>query len=208
MSRVVVFGGTGSVGSIIIQKLLAREFEVKLLSRRKQVDGSRKNITYIIGNVLDLNSVENCISRGDIVVISLGFNDSIINTMSLGTRNIIETMTRKGSTRLICLSAQGTGDSWNHMPDSFKEMVNNDRILRASFKDHGAQENFVTNSNLEWTIVRPTEIIDSDPLGKEYVVNSHQDGLLFQISKNNVAEFIVSEVLESKYVKKVVMITS
>ena len=86
-------------------------------------------------------------------------------------------------------------------------MVSNDPILTASFKDHTLQEQVVKNSNLNWTIVRPTEIVNEIESGG-YCVNDYKDNLTFQISKYDVAQFIVDEISNNAYVNKVAMITN
>jgi putative NADH-flavin reductase len=207
MNNVVVFGGTGDVGRIVVEKLLEQGRIVKILTRNEVLESSHINLHLIKGNVLEASSVEHCIESQDIVIIALGFNNSSLDTMSRGTANIVSAMLEKKCRRLVCISAQGAGDSWEHMPDSFKNMVLNDPILTASFKDHTLQEQTVKNSNLNWTIVRPTEIVDEIESGG-YCVNGYRDNLTFQISKYDVAQFIVDETFNDAYVNKVAMITN
>jgi putative NADH-flavin reductase len=202
--KTIVFGGTGDVGQLIVNKLIGQGNQVCVLTRQSK--DSIDNLTYIVGNVLDFKTVEKCINEGDNVVIALGFNNSDLNTMSIGTSNIISAMINKKSKRLICLSAQGAGDSWDYMPDSFKDMVMNDSILKASFYDHGLQEDLLKKSELDWTIVRPTEIVDK-PATSTYTIDSPSDSSIFQISKYDVARFIITELFEKKYIQQIVMIT-
>jgi len=203
----VVFGGTGSIGKLVAENLIQKGFRVKVLSRSRVAETPRSQVEYFEGDVLDSVAVESCITEADSVVIALGFNNSSRDTMSKGTRNIIQAMKKRNATRLLCLSAQGAGDSWNQMPDSFKEMVAHDEVLRASFKDHGLQEELVRESGLDWTIVRPTEVIEASPPGKTYLVNEYRDDLVFQIGKPDVAEFLVSELVNGLHIKGVVLIT-
>ena len=202
--RTVIFGGTGDVGQIIVDMLNGASQAVTVLTRQDKK--STEHIHFIPGNVLDYDAVENCINEGDQIIISLGFNNSALDTMSKGTRNILEAMAAKNCTRIICLSAQGAGDSWNYMPDEFKHMVMNDPILSASFHDHGIQEELVRNSKLEWTIVRPTEIV-SEPAKGTFTINRPTEHSIFQISKYDVARFIVDELRGNRYTRQVVMIT-
>jgi putative NADH-flavin reductase len=207
MKSVIVFGGTGAIGRLVVEDLLDLNYEVKVFTRQISNAIGSERVTFIHGNVLDYASVEESISSEDIVIISLGFNNSTLDTMSKGTENILRTMNKKNCKRVVCVSAQGAGDSWDHMPDSFKEMVNGDEILRASFMDHSIQESLVKAQNVDWTIVRPTEVVDTPIQGKKYIVNDFNADLVFQISKVDVAHFIVSEIANPKYLKQVAMIT-
>ncbi len=87
-NKIIVFGGTGDVGQIIVQKLLDKEQTVCVLTRQKKDSNDRR--FYKVGNVLDFNTVEKLIEQDDRVIISLGFNNSSFDTMSKGTANIIK----------------------------------------------------------------------------------------------------------------------
>ncbi|NOU46898.1 MAG: NAD(P)H-binding protein [Bacteroidales bacterium] len=203
-NKIIVFGGTGEVGQVIVQKLLDKEKHVYVLTR--QTMESKTHLNHKVGNVLDIETIEQIIDQDDKIIISLGFNNSSLDTMSKGTANIIAAMKKIGAKRLVCLSAQGAGDSWNYMPDEFKEMVLNDKILKASFHDHGIQEDIVKKSDLEWTIVRPTEITGEKEKAT-FTKNSPAENSTFQISKFDVAQFIVDEIEGNNFIKQVVMIT-
>ncbi|MCO5241236.1 MAG: NAD(P)H-binding protein [Chitinophagaceae bacterium] len=202
--RIIVFGGTGNVGQVIIKKLVNNNHSVVVLTRQEKP--STDSLKFVIGNVLDEKLVEKIIKPSDKVIITLGFNNSSPDTMSKGTANIISAMEKNGAKRLICLSAQGAGDSWDYMPEDFKKMVSDDEILAASFKDHSIQEDFVRHSNLDWTIVRPTEIIPGEE-GSTFTINRPTDKSKFKISNSDVAQFIVTELTDDKFIRQVVMIT-
>ncbi|TAM99204.1 MAG: NAD-dependent epimerase/dehydratase family protein [Chitinophagaceae bacterium] len=204
-NKTIAFGGTGAVGRIIVDKLISNGKTVSVLTRQQR--SSNEKLTYFVGNVTNEAEVEPLINANDQVVIALGIANSSVDAMSKGTANIISAMKKSGAKRLICLSAEGAGDSWNNMPDGFKNMVLNNELMNASYKDHGIQEDLVKQSNLDWTIVRPSEIIHGPELGT-YTINALTDKSKFQISYLDVAQFIVSELEEDKYIKQVAMITN
>jgi putative NADH-flavin reductase len=203
--NIVVFGGTGDVGQEIVSKLIDQDKKVAVLTRQSKQSSDK--ITYVVGNVLDYNSVETCIENSDQIIIALGFNNSATDTMSKGTQNILNAMKVKNCNRVVCLSAQGVGDSWDYMPREFKEMVTNNPVLDASFKDHSIQEEIIKSSEFEWTIVRPTEIIDSVE-SKTFTINYPTESSTFQISKYDVAQFIIDQLADNKFSRRTVMITN
>jgi putative NADH-flavin reductase len=204
-NKIIVFGGTGDVGQIIVSKLINKGKTVFVLTRQDKK--SKDNLIYVRGSVLDEIIIEQIIKPTDEIIVALGFNNSSHDTMSRGTANIISTMKKKGTRRLICLSAQGAGDSWNDMPEDFKKMVLVDDILSASFKDHGIQEDIIKQSNLDWTIVKPSEIVDDEETGT-YTINQFTSESIFQISNRDVAQFIATELAERKYIRQEVVITN
>ena len=72
--KTIVFGGTGDVGQIIVNRLIDQRKQVCVLTRQSK--DSTDNLTYIVGNVIDSKTVQKCINEGDNVVIALGFNNS------------------------------------------------------------------------------------------------------------------------------------
>lgn len=203
-NRTIVFGGTGDVGQLIVNKLIEKGETVCVLTRQSKQ--TKSNLNYVVGNVLDFDTVEKIINKADKVVIALSIANSDPETTSKGTRNIISVMKKIGATRLICLSAQGSGDSRDSMPEDFNEMILSDKILSASFKDHDLQEELVKQSDLDWTIVRPTEII-ADKETNTYTVNDPTANSKFRITNLDVAHFIVEELKAGKYIRQVAMIT-
>jgi len=202
--KIAVFGGTGSVGQLIVNKLTAQGENVVILSR--QAKESSNHIEYIAGDVLDENVVEQCIEPGDRVVVALGFNNSAYDTMSRGTANIIAAMKSKGASQIICLSSHGVAESWMYLPENFREYVKHNEILTHAFADHGVQEELVKNSGLDWTIVRPTEIVDVPEKGT-FTVNTRGENPKYHISKHDVAQFIADEIMSPRHLKEVCTIT-
>ncbi len=203
--RIVVFGGTGDVGKIVVAKLVAKKQQVVVLTRQQKE--STESMHYMVGNVLDYNAVDSCIKEGDSIIISLGFNNSAMDTMSKGTKNIIEAMVKKNCYRLICLSSYGTGDSWNYLPEEFRNMVLNTPVLKAAFHDHNIQEECIKASKLNWTIVRPTEIVD-EPETKTFTKNETTAHSVYHISKYDAAQFMIDELENTTYINQAVMITN
>jgi len=82
-----------------------------------------------------------------------------------------------------------------------------DLMLRVALADHNVNENRITQSQLEWTIIRPGGLTDgakSDNL-KHGSENTKLKGNI-SISRSNVATFILNQLTNSKYVNKSVWI--
>ncbi len=86
-------------------------------------------------------------------------------------------------------------------------MVLTDPILKASFQYHGSQEQFLKESNLDWTIIRPTEITGDVEKGT-FTINRPAKNSTYQISKFDVAQFIVTELNLNNFIGQVTMITN
>ena len=73
-------------------------------------------------------------------------------------------MEATGVNRLICQSTAGVGDSRDLMPFLMKYLIV-PLILRRAWADHEIQENYIKESQLKWTIVRPTALTNGGHTG-------------------------------------------
>lgn len=113
MKKVVVFGGSGFLGSYVADELSRRGYSVTIadLSRSKYIQSSQifKEV-----NILDMNNIEKIISDADIVynfVAIANLDDAIhdpINTMNinvLGNLNVLEACKKKNIERFVYASS-------------------------------------------------------------------------------------------------------
>jgi uncharacterized protein YbjT (DUF2867 family) len=86
-------------------------------------------------------------------------------------------------------------------------MVADSEMLSASFADHDVQEELVRSSGLDWTIIRPTRILDIPATGT-VSVGRPLAGVPLQISKHDVADFIVQVAVNGGHTGEAVLITN
>ena len=102
-------------------------------------------------------------------------------------------MEKVGVRRLICQSTLGTGDSWSNL-DFYWKYIMFGFILRQVFADHERQEALVRNSNLDWTIVRPSAFTDGPRTGHyRHSFPSTDRNITLKISRADVADFILKQ---------------
>lgn len=76
-------------------------------------------------------------------------------------------------------------------------------ILRKVFADHQIQEEYVRQSNLDWTIIRPAAFVDGDRTGKYRHGFSGRDRTSsLTISRPDVADFILKQLNNNTYLGK------
>jgi uncharacterized protein YbjT (DUF2867 family) len=190
--KVIVFGATGSVGRLAVERLLAEGHEVTAFARRiERLEIDHPRLTTVAGNAMEPQSVSNAVTGHDSVVVALGAGASRKSLIrSVGTRNIIEAMREQGVSRLICQTTLGAGESWENL-NFFWKYVMFGLLLRPVFLDHERQEQLVRESGLDWTIVRPSALTD-DPADGAFRVDvpASARGLSLKISRADVAAFL------------------
>ena len=205
--KVSTFGATGKTGSEIIKLALANGHEVTALVRdpAKMIPEDQQ-INLITGDVLDFSSVKKAVERQDAVICALG-SSSLGKTLvrSDGTANIIKAMNETNVKRLFVISAMGVGESWSTL--SFINKLFFATLLWSARQDHEKQEAFVKDSDLDWTIVRPSGLSDS-PLTGSYDVGENILAKTSQIARADIADFIFKELQNNKFIKNAVTITN
>lgn len=73
-------------------------------------------------------------------------------------------------------------------------------FLKQVFEDHELQEEYVKNSNLDWTIIRPAAFTDGKKTSDyRHGFSPTDKSVTLKISRADVADFISSQINSSKY---------
>jgi nucleoside-diphosphate-sugar epimerase len=198
--KVIVFGATGKTGSHICKALGSKDIPYTVFVRAESSKKIEKSaIEMKKGDVLNAQDVEQAFQQEDYtdVIISLGSKDlKSTKIRSIGTRNIIEAMTKNQSKANIhVVSALGIGESWNQLKWYAKLMVK--VLIKNAMEDHKAQEDIVKNSPFPYHILRPVGLTDADASGEVHIQN---EGYLPKdtIPRVDVAHFLVDSLLKGK----------
>jgi len=122
-----------------------------------------------------------------------------------GTVNIINSMKKNNVTRLIVVSAMGVGESWKSL-SMFNKLLFA-ILMKSTREDHEAQEAAVKESELDWTIIRPSGLVNTPRTGV-YSVGENISAKTSQISRADVADLILNVLEEQILVQKAVTITN
>lgn len=207
--KVLIFGATGVLGRHVTTAALSAGHDVIAFARNPQSLGiNHPALQHHAGDILNEDDVRNAVSDCDAVIVTIGTGKSLINTVrSDGTKNVIHSMQSQEKKRLICQTTLGAQESWNNLNFFWKRIMFG-ALLRSIFKDHERQERLVQSSELDWTIVRPSAFHDEPDEG-EYLVDIDPSvrNLKLTIAKNEIAEFLVSQLSDLTYLRKAVGIS-
>ena len=203
--KILIIGGTGGTGRELIKQTLESGYQVTALVRNpNKIKIKNKNLSVIQGNVMNPKSLDAAVEKQDAVISALGHKRFFIKTkiLSEGTRNIIKAMEKHHVKRLICITSLGINDSRFRLGLYYSLFVI-PFILWFYFKDKEKQEEIIKESNLDWTIVRPAQLIDGKRREKyKYGQNLGDYIVTKMISRADVAHFILKELKENRHVHK------
>ena len=207
--NIIVFGATGSIGALTVLKLLENGHFVTAFARHPHaLHLEHRNLKRVAGDVANPADVCLATAGSEAVIITLGSGNTRSGRVrSEGTKQIIDAMQRYGIKRLVCQTTLGAGESWNNLNFFWKRIMFG-VLLRPVFEDHERQEQLVKASDLDWTIVRPSAFTNATPKGALKVdISPDQRGLALNISRTEVAEFLVTSITESWLLHRVVGIS-
>ncbi|MEM8642277.1 MAG: SDR family oxidoreductase [Cyanobacteria bacterium P01_G01_bin.54] len=199
--KLVIFGSTGSTGREVVRQALADGHQVTAFVRTPaKLTLQHPNLSLVQGDVLDPHAVEPAVQGQDAVVCILGAGKQLSGTVrSAGTKQIIDAMEKTGVHRLICQSTIGVGESWGSLNFYWKYIMFS-FILRKVFADHERQEQYVRQSSLDWTIVRPGAFVDGDRTGQyRHGFPGTDTTSQLKISCADIADFILKQLSDRSY---------
>ena len=200
--KILIIGSTGKLGQQIIKQSIEAGHQVTALARNpKKLEKFQDQIRICEGDVMIPDSLESAFIDQDAVICALGHKRFFIKTQTLsrGTANIIHTMNKFNVRRLICITALGINDS-KYRLGLYYTLFTIPVILYFYFKDKAKQENIISESNLNWTIIRPAQFIPGRMRGKYKTGPKVGHYILTKlISRADVAHFVLHELKESSF---------
>ena len=201
MKKVIIFGATGGTGQELVLQALDKDFQVTAFVRNPQkIDLVNPNLKIIKGDVLNFQNVSEAVKNQDIVFCSLGMPPLDKSTLRAnGTANIIKAMKAHNLDRLICQTSLGFGDSKDLLPWHMKYLIV-PFLLKNAFEDHELQEKNIEQSGLNWTIVRPGNMTNGKKTSSYKFGFKSTAKIKLKISRADVADFMLAQVGNLKFV--------
>jgi putative NADH-flavin reductase len=203
--KIVVFGATGRIGGHLVNWAIDAGHEVSALVRNAGAVRPRAGLTVSQGDVLDAGTVAAVVSGADAVLSALGPRglDGFRKTELLApaAANIVAGMDKTGAHRLLCVSAAGAfiaGDPGT--PWLVRQIL--PRVLARTFADVQRMEQLVTGSDLDWTLVRATRLIDDPARGQYRVRAGYPPEGGGKIARADVAGFMGAALTEGSYIRQ------
>lgn len=202
MATVALFGASGRIGRPVLNRLVTAGHMARVLVRDPAKLGpSDDRVHVVVGDVLDRAAVDDTVSGSEVVLSLFGHTKGSSATLQTdGTRLIVAAMKRHGVSRLVTLSGGGLRAEGDRpaLPD--RVIVALLRLLAGHvLADAEGHLGVLRSSGLEWTVVRGPRVTDKPGSGR-YRVGSVGVNASTHISREDLADFIVSQIDDRRYV--------
>ena len=207
--KLLVLGGTGGTGRLIVEQALEAGHDVTVLAREKsRVTNTNPKLRVAIGDTTaGAESLAESMRGQDAVIsaIGRGYSFKSEHLIARSVPGILAAMEMAGVSRLVFTSAIGVGDTYADAPLPAKLFFRT--LLRGIYADKLVGDRLIRDSDLDWTIVQPSQMTDG-PLTKKYRSGEH---LVFagkaQISRGDVAHYILDRLNDPSSIRKTLVVS-
>ena len=209
--RVLIIGASRGIGLETARQALEAGYGVRTFARSSAaILNSNSSLENFRGDALYVEDVKTALVGVDVVIQTLGVGIGElfrpVHLFSEATEILIGAMKTQKVRRLICLTGFGAGDSRASI--SCLQRLPFQVVFGRAYDDKSLQEQLIKDSELDWTIARPG-VLTSGRRTNHYKVLSEasqfRNGI---ISRANVADFLVRQIVDQTYIHKAPVLVS
>lgn len=210
--NIIIFGATGGIGKLIVKQAINTGYKVKAYVRNPaKFDFNHDNLELIKGELNDYSKIKNSIAGVDCVISTLGppikRNYKGFDVFD-GHKNIINAMKAENVKRFITLATpsvkfeKDVSSLATRLPTILAKL-----FLPKAYKEIVQIGDIVKTSELDWTIVRiiaPKNI----PAKGNVKITFGAEKIKFNISRSDIADFMLKQVTDKQYIHSMPIIGS
>jgi putative NADH-flavin reductase len=202
--NILIFGASGATGHELVKQALEQGHRVTAFVRTPiKLKVEHQHLSIFPGDVTNSSAVQEAIKGKEAVLSALGASSPFKYDQAVvdGMANIVKAMEKENVRRLIYMSAINVKESRKDAGLLIRVLA--PILLRTENAGHEARENIIRQTNLEWTIVRAAGLTNG---GHKGIYRSGEDvrskGILSNISRKDVADFMLKQLADKKFVHK------
>jgi nucleoside-diphosphate-sugar epimerase len=204
--NITIFGGTGATGLLLIEKALKSGHIVTAFARTPaKIAIQHDNLRIVKGELTESQRIEEAIKNADAVISVLGPTPETKGlVIADGIKNIVKAMKKKGVKRLIATATPSFKDSNDKFQFGFAFGVLMVKMLiKDSYHNIALTGKYISESGLDWTIVR-LPMLSNKPASGKIRAGYTGDGKvsLFSLSRVDLADFLLQQVNDKKWLHK------
>ncbi len=202
--NITVIGASAGIGLETVKRGLERNHSITTLSRSEVEIEDKTSLKMILGDATNKADLLNSIQNADALIVTLGTGKNMKATSLFSdfAKLIVEIHGEsKIDIPLIFVTGFGAGESKNYVSLLVRMFLN--YLLKDVYADKTKMEEMITNSDLNWTVVRPGRLLDGELTEKYRVKNTLFKGIhIGGINRADVADFLIKQAEKQTELKK------
>ncbi|MDV4149942.1 NAD(P)-binding oxidoreductase [Clostridium sp. AL.422] len=197
--KIIVFGANGRTGQEVIKQALNKGIEVTAFVRNAEnMKIQSEKLQIIVGQATNYEDVKKAMAGHDAVISCIGGPGMKASTTITDiTKNIVDAMNEAGVKRILQMASAGVHGELKGIAGKAVMLM-----LKNPLKDHAGAYNKILESGVDYTLARPLGLTDGDFTGvyREAEEGAPEGGK--NISRADVASFLLKAVQDDKYIGK------
>jgi len=207
--NITIIGASGGIGLETVKRGLKRKHTITTLSRSEINIEEKKSLKMILGDATNKADLCNSIQNAEAIIVTLGTAKNMKSTTLFSDfAKLIVEINRENKIKIpfIFVTGFGAGESKNYVSWLIKLFLN--YLLKDVYADKTKMEEIITESNLNWTVVRPGRLLDKELTEKYRVENKLFKGMnIGGINRADVADFLIKQAENQTEFKKYIGIS-
>jgi putative NADH-flavin reductase len=207
--NITIIGASAGIGLEAVKRGLDRNHSITTISRSDIEIDEKKWLKVIIGDATNKVDLLSSIQNADAIIVTLGTSKNMNATTLFSdfAQLIVEIhKENKIDSPFIFVTGFGAGESKNYVPWLVKMFLN--YFLKDVYADKTKMEEIITNSDLNWTVVRPGRLLDKELTEKYRIENKLFKGInIGGINRADVADFLIKQAEKQTELKKYIAIS-
>jgi putative NADH-flavin reductase len=207
--NITIIGASAGIGLEAVKRGLDRNHSITTLSRSDIEIEEKKWLKVIIGDATNKVDLLSSIQNADAIIVTLGTSKNMNATTLFSdfAQLMVEIQKEnKIDSPFIFVTGFGAGESKNYVPWLVKMFLK--YFLKDVYADKTKMEEIITNSDLNWTVVRPGRLLDKELTEKYRIENKLFKGInIGGINRADVADFLIKQAEEQTELKKYIAIS-
>jgi len=211
--KLAVFGANGPTGRLLTQLALGEGHGVVAFTRHPGAFPiEHRQLEVAAGDVHDAAAVLSAIDGADAVLSTLGvpFAKTPVTVYSGGTSKIIAAMHAAGLKRLVCVTSSAVGPHPEPLGGFVFEKIMQPYVVnklgKTVYEDMRRMEAIVSDSDLAWTIVRPSGLFEA-PAVSAYSVAADYIGYRFT-ARIDLADCLLRQAFDDTHARSTIAVAT
>jgi hypothetical protein len=207
--NITIIGASAGIGLEAVKRGLNRNHSITTLSRSEIQIEEKESINSILGDATNKPDLLNAIQKAEALIITLGTGKNMKSTTLFSdfAKLIVEIhREHKIEIPVIFVTGFGAGESKNYVSWLVKMFLK--YLLKDVYNDKAKMEEIITNSDLNWTVVRPGRLLDGGLTEKYRIENTLFKGIkIGGVNRADVADFLIKQAEKQTELKKYIAIS-
>ncbi len=207
--NITIIGASAGIGLETVKRGLDRNHSITTLSRSDIEIEEKKSLKVILGYATNKVNLLSSIQNADAIIVTLGTSRNMKATTLFSdfAQLMVEIhKENKIDSPFIFVTGFGAGESKNYVPWLVKIFLK--YFLKDVYADKTKMEEIITNSDLNWTVVRPGRLFDKELTEKYRIENKLFKGInVGGINRADVADFLIKQAEKQTELKKYIAIS-